>query len=206
MRPQSSYWRRALTTKGVLLSASVLALVVAGLAPADAQSLAAERAQERRDAVQARLQQMDRAAFQERVESARARYEAGDTALGARAEMLATLDAADVQARLDAREEDILSALAQADPDAIAARLNAAGAEAAQRLENAPGELLTPAQLDQLVAAADYAETINVEQVGELLDAGALRVEGFFETRDAQQITQNLNEIGGKALNALPPE
>lgn len=196
--------RQALTTKGVLLSASLLALLVVGVAPADAQSSA-----DRREALQQRLQQMDRTAFQQqraaRVDTRTQRAETLSASVDDLAQRLAAVDAETVQARLDDREELALQRLADADSAAIAQRVNEAGAAAGDALAEAPGEVLSEAQIDTLVAAAAFAESITPREVEMLLAAGALRVEDLFDSLDAEEIASALNEIGEKALARPEP-
>ncbi len=196
--------RQALTTKGVLLSASLLAFLAVGVAPADAQSMT-----DRREALQQRLQQMDRTAFQQqraaRLDARTQRAETRSANVDDLAQRLATVDAETVQARLDTREEAVLERLAEADGAAIAQFVNDAGAAAGDALAEAPGEVLNADQLDTLVAAAAYAEAITPRQVEALLAAGALQVEDLFDSLDADEIASALNEIGEKALARPEP-
>ncbi|MEL6486412.1 MAG: hypothetical protein AAFQ13_04615 [Pseudomonadota bacterium] len=114
-------------------------------------------------------------------------------------ERAATLDASDVQARLDAGEEAILNALAEAETAAIAQAANQIGVAAGDALAQAPGQYLNAEQMDTLVAAAARAAEIDEGEVDQLLKAGSLAIQSY-EGLDADAIAANLNQIGNKAL------
>ena len=114
-------------------------------------------------------------------------------------ERAANVDASEIQARLDAGEESVLNALAEADSDAIANAANQIGAAAGEALGKAPGKFLSQEQTDKLVSAAAHAATISAEEVDELVKAGSLAIESY-EGLSAEEIAANLNEIGSKAL------
>ncbi|MEO1730189.1 MAG: hypothetical protein AAFR64_05580 [Pseudomonadota bacterium] len=120
-------------------------------------------------------------------------------------ERAATVEASEVQARLDAGEEAVLNALAEADTAAIADAANQIGAAAGEALANAPGTNLPQEQMDTLVSAAAYAATISAEEVDQLVTAGSLAIKSY-EGLDAEQIAANLNEIGNKALELQDAE
>lgn len=114
-------------------------------------------------------------------------------------ERAATVEASDVQARLDAGEEAVLNALAEADTGAIADAANQIGVAAGEALAQAPGTYIPQEQMDSLVAAAAYAAAITPQEVDQLIKAGSLAIDSY-EGLDAEQIAANLNQIGNKAL------
>lgn len=194
------------------LTGSALAAVIAAGAlamPASAQSATdrAQRIEERRAAIEARLANLDTAAIQERLsqrERGAVQERIADRIARRTAafENLAGVTDAQVQERLNTREEQILGALADADPETAAARINEAGAQASDRLANYEGDRLSQQQLDRLVEAAAYAETATPAEVQFMLTSGALRVEAFFDELDPAAISEELNAIGEKALEA----
>ena len=187
-------------------SAFALAALIA--APALAQP--GGRVAERRAMMEQRLQQMDRGQMTERVAQRQDRRDGiqrdSDQVVlrqERREDVFTAMSEATpegVQARLDDREEIMLTRLAEADPEAISDIVSQAGAAAGERLENAPGAYLSQDQIDQLIAAAALAEGVTPQQVELLLAAGALQVEDFFDTRDAEYIAETFNAIGEKAL------
>jgi len=114
-------------------------------------------------------------------------------------ERAASVEASEIQARLDAGEEAVLSALAEADTAAIAQAANEIGVAAGNALEQAPGEYLNSDRIDTLVAAAARAAEISEDEVDELVKAGSLAIKSY-EGLDAEAIAAELNEIGNKAL------
>jgi len=120
-------------------------------------------------------------------------------------ERAATVEASEVQARLDAGEEAVLNALAEADTAAIADAANQIGAAAGEALAQAPGTYVPQEQMDTLVSAAAYAATISAEEVDQMIKAGSLAIKSY-EGLDAEQIAANLNEIGNKALELQDAE
>lgn len=115
-------------------------------------------------------------------------------------ESAANIDASDIQARLDAGEEAVLRALAEADTAAISQAASQIGAAAGDALEQAPGTYLSKDQTDTLVAAAARAATITEDEVDQLLTMGSLAIESY-EGLDAEAIAANVNAIGDKALD-----
>ncbi|MEO0872898.1 MAG: hypothetical protein AAFY19_13195, partial [Pseudomonadota bacterium] len=101
--------------------------------------------------------------------------------------------------RLDAGEEAILNALAEADSAAIAQAANEIGAAAGNALAQAPGQYLNAEQMDTLVAAAARAAEIDQGEVDQLIKTGSLAIQSY-EGLDADAIAANLNQIGNKAL------
>ena len=203
-------------------NAPALGVAVALAAPicAHAQNFG-ERAQlleDRRTAIQERLQQIDPAMLEQRRDAITQRLQSIDAGERAQAigdaraarmtdrtaafESLASIDAAAVETRLTEREEQILRRLSEADGAAIASTLNERGAQASDRLADGELQRLTDEQTDNLMAAAARAETISADQVDALIANGALRVDDFFTELDAATIATQLNEIGAKALDA----
>lgn len=115
-------------------------------------------------------------------------------------EAAATVEASDVQARLDSGQEAVLNALANADTAAITQTANAIGAAADTALKQAPGTYASQEQIDTLVAAAARASTITEDEVAQLLNAGSLAIKSY-EGLDAEAIATNLNTIGSTALD-----
>lgn len=114
-------------------------------------------------------------------------------------EHAATVDVSDVEARLSTAEENILVALAEADPAGIAQTVNQIGEAALTGLDQAQGKVLTQDQLDTLVSAAAHAATITEEEIEKLLKQGSLAIQAY-EGLDAEQITASINQIGNAAL------
>ncbi len=205
------------TIKQALLASVVLTLGpshVAAQTPGDRAQLI----EERRAAIQERLQQIDPATIEQRRDAMMQRLQGLDT--GARLEALndaradrlaersaafdrlATITAADVETRLSDREEQILGRLADADAAAIASRFNERGAEASERLADGEFPRIADENLDALVAAAARAETITASEVEALIADGALEVQDIFDGFDPEAISAQLNDIGAKALDA----
>ncbi|MEM1196079.1 MAG: hypothetical protein AAGH57_08250 [Pseudomonadota bacterium] len=114
-------------------------------------------------------------------------------------EKAASVEASDIQARLDTSEEAILTALANADTAAIADTANQIGLAAGKALEQAPGAYLSDGQAETLVAAAARAAEISEDEVSELITTGSLAIESY-DGLDADAIAAQLNAIGNKAL------
>lgn len=193
------------TIRRIFLTGAAMALLSSGAAHAQSFDRAAQ-AEARLEAMQQRIahagapgahREEMMAQREERRANRNERRDEARTEVGTR---LTEVDAEGVQARLDSTEEQILNALANADPDTISEILNEAGAVAGARLENADGEYLNDEQLARLVAAAAYAEQITPTEVAVLLEAGALAVDDGFDELDAEAIAAQLNAIGERAL------